>query len=1411
MEVSLIGGLDKALFFCSLCDDSDTEDPNVKSDQFDSVAEHVRCHHNVTEQEGINFSIKIPRPEYLRKYKCMLCQKQFVSTTEERLIKGHFKSVHNTKNVKPRQIKRICRICSWDKSTTDAELMKHISESHPPDSFADEDEEDEAAKAAKELKPEEEDEEEEELDLQIKPPQPQTAVEQSKKKLLKLEDGECTPETSARKEVVSSPVVKASAQQLAMAAVTAAAAAAASNKSNSSPLAAINGITNSNSGLVSSRKRKSQSKTVTKSSDSSSEEMEEEEVEEDSSESSIDSSSSSSSTSSEDEKAKKQRRKMKRKKAKKHKHKKKHHKRKKRSNTTVIMKYQSDDNATEDDEDEDEEEEPKASDAKQKQLVSQIINVDSLEDEEDEAEGRKIVVKPLKLVPEASGKTATGVQGDISLFHKLRGHRNESSEEGELRDSPTVADKRKARIMEQTKSSISKSPVIRMKSLALETKDCTSNNTWKEEEDKYDEGGRERKSSSAGQLKRSSSNSRSVNSSSKPVVTHGGSRPSLDDFFCDECKLPVREDEAYDHYSGSLHRYNTKSKIRCYLCNRYTENTKDHLERNHFRDIFQCKLQCSNPKFLDLVKILNHMEDKHSNMIRGKSNDELFRRNMISMPQSLASYRCKICNRQFVGQTEEAVLLHQKREDGIRNSTFRDILYFCRICGGKKSFEDDRDLKAHIKSHLDYKNKAATRSRSRTPRSRSPRESSRRKYHRDSSDSSSRRSRDRRSRERRHHSRSSSSSKSRSRSPLTKPPPSVVARKRRYVRCVYCPQVTEPLEEDIKSHQMTHRDVFFKCQQCRERFQAANVKDIFEHLVNFHKKRDDDPEYLLKHYTIIPSDLRRIYCVTCYKDASDTSKVPEWCCQTLAELKSTLIEHMEEKHGRKQTFGETFRLGCRACKEYFDAEFEEDQWRNHVRKGHEYKTTSSSSAIDTRRSSYASSHRRSSRASSSSSSSNSSSDSSSSDSDADHRRKKGRHKSDRSSRDHPEESAKPKLTCNYCYESVGETETMLGIHIRDKHSEFIFRCMICPGDTKEFFHDEPSTYNHMVKEHKSDAKFKSWRSHVSSPKDLRCIKCQLCASAYFYGEGGVDIEAFKRGHFAVKHADSSFHQGHLDFLCRICMRPGENDDEDELKDHLKEQHPEIKKEKQQTEQPPLAKSAPSPISEYGTPIKEIKKECPDEGDDCDKPPPGESEESNGGKMEGKDLEDKKDDHENGKDSHSQQKDHAGGVILPKISESNKETSSPPSTQVSTSIEFLETESIPKFYFSQLLHLKLSKELLQQLVPLNLFTIYYCGWHPTNLSISTYLYSYNYLYYIISMALACAHLYSCSILSFGGAQHPGLYLVQTGCCLLLYWIHPHPPSKLGKKDSMIFHLTHVYCRWNYFCNMKKCLLTKLTVT
>merc|ERR1739838_504428 len=101
--------------------------------------------HSINVQEIVDKLIKLPSNDNLRSYRCVACPtsaSSSIGTTEDEL-KIHFKEKHKINTVKPFLIKRICRICEHDKSTSNAELIKHIDAEHPRANFGDDEDDDE--------------------------------------------------------------------------------------------------------------------------------------------------------------------------------------------------------------------------------------------------------------------------------------------------------------------------------------------------------------------------------------------------------------------------------------------------------------------------------------------------------------------------------------------------------------------------------------------------------------------------------------------------------------------------------------------------------------------------------------------------------------------------------------------------------------------------------------------------------------------------------------------------------------------------------------------------------------------------------------------------------------------------------------------------------------------------------------------------------------------------------------------------------------------------------------------------------------------------------------------------------------------------------------------------------------------
>lgn len=104
---------------------------------------------------------------------------------------------------------------------------------------------------------------------------------------------------------------------------------------------------------------------------------------------------------------------------------------------------------------------------------------------------------------------------------------------------------------------------------------------------------------------------------------------------------------------------------------------------------------------------------------------------------------------------------------------------------------------------------------------------------------------------------------------------------------------------------------------------------VFEHLRKFHLNVEDNKSELLKYFTKIPSDLRRIYCKICAKNESSY----DWLCQSIDDVQQELQEHKREYHDYKMSHEEVFGLGCRGCEYIFDWT-DHNEWSTHVDTDH---------------------------------------------------------------------------------------------------------------------------------------------------------------------------------------------------------------------------------------------------------------------------------------------------------------------------------------------------------------------------------------------------------------------------------------------------------------------------------------------
>ncbi len=88
-----------------------------------------------------------------------------------------------------------------------------------------------------------------------------------------------------------------------------------------------------------------------------------------------------------------------------------------------------------------------------------------------------------------------------------------------------------------------------------------------------------------------------------------------------------------------------------------------------------------------------------------------------------------------------------------------------------------------------------------------------------------------------------------------------------------------------------HEQHLFRCRLCQGKFASSTRFGVFSHLRKMHRK-DESDENLTRRHVIIPMDIRRVYCHTCYQNEEKESY--EWCCQKLRDLEQVLVEHRDK-------------------------------------------------------------------------------------------------------------------------------------------------------------------------------------------------------------------------------------------------------------------------------------------------------------------------------------------------------------------------------------------------------------------------------------------------------------------------------------------------------------------------------------
>jgi len=216
-QTSQISVNKNACFACAMC-------PSRLFDTIDKVRVHVEDEHSISVKEIVDKLIKLPATNYLRSFRCVACPASASSSigTSEEELKVHFKEKHKINTVKPFLIKRICRICDYDKSTSNDQLVKHITDEHPRSDYGDEDEDDqdEANEEASNNDEYEPYEPEEELDYEPKPESPAPVVSRDRSRDQRdyeassvPEDGELSAEESRRRSRKRSRSVSSNSSQ----------------------------------------------------------------------------------------------------------------------------------------------------------------------------------------------------------------------------------------------------------------------------------------------------------------------------------------------------------------------------------------------------------------------------------------------------------------------------------------------------------------------------------------------------------------------------------------------------------------------------------------------------------------------------------------------------------------------------------------------------------------------------------------------------------------------------------------------------------------------------------------------------------------------------------------------------------------------------------------------------------------------------------------------------------------------------------------------------------------------------------------------------------------------------------------------------------------------------------------------
>ena len=86
----------------------------------------------------------------------------------------------------------------------------------------------------------------------------------------------------------------------------------------------------------------------------------------------------------------------------------------------------------------------------------------------------------------------------------------------------------------------------------------------------------------------------------------------------------------------------------------------------------------------------------------------------------------------------------------------------------------------------------------------------------------------------------------------------------------------------------------FRCRTCGPSLLFDDVYKVLAHLRKQHRQLEDKEEAeLVQNEMVLPSDLRRVFCIECIKEGRKNGERGEWLCQDLEgkkDLKGNLLQ-----------------------------------------------------------------------------------------------------------------------------------------------------------------------------------------------------------------------------------------------------------------------------------------------------------------------------------------------------------------------------------------------------------------------------------------------------------------------------------------------------------------------------------------